>query len=239
MRAVQRALVPKKGLSVSTSNTMAGEQTQAKYHLNRQEPVVEKGRKPLNPNQFHSQLGGTNAWGRTTPGPEHTQLPMFMSAKEISKHYQVLDGDRDWVETRTWGRDERDHEVMRRKYYEANQYSAAGTSGDKDYRTKGSNSSSSSSSGSDWAMDDGFDAYDHVYDGHDTLADSVRAHGVEKPITLEAPKVSYNYGGSQGKPQIYGGHHRLAVMKYDRPNVLMPVQFGEDFWSERQRKDYR
>ena len=213
---------------------MAGEQTQAKYHLTRgEEAPPEKGRrKPLNPNQFHSQLGGTNDWGQTSPGPEHTQLPMFMSAKEISKHYQVLDGDRDWVETRTWGRDERDHEVMRRKYYEANEYSAAGTSGDKDFIPGSSQSCSSSGS-----HDDYFDPYEAQ--DHPTLADSVRQRGVEKPITLEAPKVRSEYEGSQGKPQIFGGHHRLAVMKYDRPKVLMPVQFGTSFWSERMRDDYR
>ena len=45
--------------------------------------------------------------------------------------------------------------------------------------------------------------------------------GVENPISLQAdPKKT----GSLGKPEILGGHHRVAAMEYLRPDELMPVE---------------
>lgn len=237
-KAVQKGLFGKKGLSVQTSVHMAGEQNQAKYHLNRSEAPVEKPHNALSSSQFVSQLGHPL---RESLQPRQTQLPMFMSAKEIGKHYQVLDGDRE--ENYTWNKDpvygtyhgaETDRQVLRRKYREANEYGAAGSSGDRDYIPGATPRSQLSTDAH--AFNEHYDAYD---DSGPSLADSVREHGVEKPLHLEAPKWGAQYDGTMGKPQIFGGHHRYAVMREDRPNDLIPVAFHESFWGARDDKDYR
>jgi hypothetical protein len=247
-KAVQKGLFPKKEYSTKTSVHMRGEQTQAKYHLERSQPVEEKPNKNLSSAQFNSQL--QHPWYSNSVGmPKSTQLPMFMSAKEIGKHYQVLDGDRDqnytYDKDPVYGTDhgeESDKAVVRRKYYEANQYHAAGISGDPDFRATAASQipKASSNEFGGGLNSEGWDESFDAYGSHGpTLADSIRESGVHKPIYLEAPKAMNEYDGSKGKPQIYGGHHRYAVMRMDRPNDLMPVTFRNDFWEARGEKGYR
>ena len=70
--------------------------------------------------------------------------------------------------------------------------------------------------------------YDEAHDTEDadsghTLADSVRWDGVRNPISLQTGGF-----GVYGKPQVLGGHHRLAVMEEHRPDDLMPVAHFEN-----------
>jgi hypothetical protein len=133
-------------------------------------------------------------------GQQFHQLPMFMSAREIRAQYQALDGDRDLVYGDDGWNDhpETDDQLFDRKYEEAHET-------------------------------DDFDS------GH-TLADSVRWDGVRNPISLQVAqeKPAHRFDlptptvGSLGKPQILGGHHRLAVMDRHRPDDLMPVAHFED-----------
>lgn len=44
------------------------------------------------------------------------------------------------------------------------------------------------------------------------LAQGIIEHGVKKPVSLGQAV------GSEGKPQIVGGHHRLAVMREESPD---------------------
>jgi hypothetical protein len=129
---------------------------------------------------------------------------MFMSAREIRSQYQALDGDR----LESWNLDEpksttgyeNDDELFSRKYMEAE--------GDDD----------------------------HSPGDRRTLRDAIVQDGVKNPISLQVPPEKKpsrfelpNPGtGSHGKPQILGGHHRVAVMDQDRPNDLMPVMHFED-----------
>lgn len=53
-----------------------------------------------------------------------------------------------------------------------------------------------------------------------SLADAIVEDGVKNPISLQVPDLN----GSQGKPQILGGHHRVAVMEIYKPDSLMPVE---------------
>ena len=64
--------------------------------------------------------------------------------------------------------------------------------------------------------------WDH---GGDYLAAHVRKHGVTHAISLQDDPTIV---GSLGKPQILGGHHRVAVMHADRPDELMPVAHFRD-----------
>lgn len=232
--AKQKGLFPKKGLVEKNGmNWFAANQ-----HLNRGvEP--EKPHNALSSSQFVSQLGHPR---KESLLPRSTQLPMFMNSKEIGQHYQVLDGDREGVYDEDGyfsGNEENDHEVLSRKYDEATTYGAAGTTSDPDYLPESVKNAPKPQFGAFEFDQPGLDPYEHVADGHPSLADSIRQHGVEKPITLEAPKWSAQYDGSQGKPQILGGHHRYAVMREERPNDLMPVTFRNDFWEAKSDKDYR
>lgn len=53
------------------------------------------------------------------------------------------------------------------------------------------------------------------------LGGSLLEHGVRSPVSLQA---DWRRPGSQGKPSILGGHHRIAVMDAHRPDELMPVE---------------
>lgn len=50
-----------------------------------------------------------------------------------------------------------------------------------------------------------------------SLGESIERTGVQKPISLGETI------GSQGKPEIVGGHHRLAVMRNLNPDQYLPV----------------
>ena len=135
-------------------------------------------------------------------GQQFRQLPMFMSAREIRSQYQAIDGDRKLVygDDGWYDHPETDDQLFSRKYIEAEQ-------------------------------DD-----DHSPGDRRTLRDAVVQDGVKNPISLQIPSEKKpsrfelpNPGtGSHGKPQILGGHHRVAVMDQHRPNDLMPVMHFED-----------
>ena len=59
-----------------------------------------------------------------------------------------------------------------------------------------------------------------------TLGESIRESGVQSPIRL-----GQNIG-SEDKPQVVGGHHRLAVAS-DQPDRLVPVLHHQDIWEAR------
>jgi len=69
------------------------------------------------------------------------------------------------------------------------------------------------SHGTSWSDKDGL-----------TLADSILKHGVENPISLQ---IDRDRRGDHWKPEILGGHHRVAVMHKHRPDDLMPVEHFE------------
>lgn len=55
------------------------------------------------------------------------------------------------------------------------------------------------------------------------LGRDIKANGVTDPILLEDGSDP-NGGGSQGRMQVIGGHHRVAVMLDHAPDQLMPVE---------------
>jgi len=66
------------------------------------------------------------------------------------------------------------------------------------------------------------------YDTGSSLAESIRDEGVRGPIRL-GQQI-----GSMGKPQIVGGHHRLAAATHYAPNRLVPVLHD---WSIQSARD--
>ena len=57
------------------------------------------------------------------------------------------------------------------------------------------------------------------------LRDEILERGVEKPVHLQVPD------GDDTKPQVLGGHHRIAVMNEHKPDELMPVLFHDGIFS--------
>ena len=60
-----------------------------------------------------------------------------------------------------------------------------------------------------------------------SLGESIEETGVQSPIRLGS-RI-----GSEDKPQIVGGHHRLAVQTQLDPNKLVPVLHHDDIWEAR------
>jgi hypothetical protein len=66
---------------------------------------------------------------------------------------------------------------------------------------------------------------DHAAGDSRSLRDALLQDGVKNPISLQADQEQT---GSHWKPEILGGHHRVAVMSEHKPDVLMPVEHFED-----------
>lgn len=64
------------------------------------------------------------------------------------------------------------------------------------------------------------------YDGSPSLWDRLEKEGVKNPISLQA---DHTQKGSLGRPEILGGHHRVAVMSHIKPHALMPVEHFENY----------
>ena len=61
-----------------------------------------------------------------------------------------------------------------------------------------------------------------AFAGAKGLEKDIRKNGIRVPVSL-----GYEYG-SQSKPQIWGGHHRLAVARSINPDMEVPVWTGID-----------
>jgi hypothetical protein len=59
----------------------------------------------------------------------------------------------------------------------------------------------------------------------DTLANSIKREGVQNPVTLQTKDLSI----FETRPQVFGGHHRVATASKIDPNMLIPVTYAESF----------
>jgi hypothetical protein len=64
--------------------------------------------------------------------------------------------------------------------------------------------------------------------GGPSLTEQIQSEGVRNPVSLQ---VDLNKTGSRGKPEILGGHHRVAVMEAHKPDTLMPVEHFDNSWN--------
>lgn len=62
---------------------------------------------------------------------------------------------------------------------------------------------------------------------HNTMVDSIIGEGIKSPIRLGLKT------GSEGKPQLAGGHHRMAVARVHAPDKLAPVLYHKDIFEAR------
>ena len=148
------------------------------------------------------------------------QLKMFMSADEIMRHYQPLDADRlgqgDWSAV-TSGRAGSDAPTA---------------------RTWAGHNTMRNSEGRKLYAEDRLESSDELWQRKAEeawdygLAQDIIDEGVKKPVSLGMER------GLEGKPQVVGGHHRLAVMAEESPHELMPVLHYQSFGhAQRQSQD--
>ena len=160
-------------------------------------------------------------------GSQFGTLPMFMSAREIKRNYSAFEGDREEREHPHTGAyyTESTRSLWKRKYDEsfdertANGYS--GTFSEDDFWGNGESSTANRA------------RVERDFSDHESLGDSVLRQGVHKPVFLGTDR---GYGQ---KPEIVGGHHRVAVMAVHKPNELMPVTHEPSIFSAQSRADYR
>lgn len=69
-----------------------------------------------------------------------------------------------------------------------------------------------------------------------TLYDMMRQGDVPGRVSLQDPLTRNK--GSQGKPSILGGHHRIAAMEDIDPDRLMPVVYHRDLMSAKSDRSY-
>ena len=178
---------------------------------------------------------------------------MFMTPKEITQHYQPLDADREEIyedQSAMGGtyREENDAEVWERKSTEAQMnpeeyhYTRMGQTPEKsglDFDSLAGHSSyprypntnETTSAVGEWEYreasylqrkhEEKSNANYEKWNGP-SIWDSVRQSGVQEPVHLG------QQFGSQGKPEVVGGHHRIASAMDTRPNELIPVIHHED-----------
>ena len=68
--------------------------------------------------------------------------------------------------------------------------------------------------------------------GHSNLGDSILEHGVSKPINLGFTR------NMQGKREVVGGHHRLAVSIKHRRSAYLPVEHYSDIHAAKANPNY-
>jgi hypothetical protein len=141
------------------------------------------------------------------------QLPMFMSAREIKEQYQPLDADR-YGATGTNARTTRSSG--------GGEYATARTW--QEHHTRRTTGGSKL-----YLAGEGIESDEQLWERKAEeaddygLANDIREEGVQKPVSLG------RQFGEMGKPQVVGGHHRIAVMGEEAPDELMPVLHYESF----------
>jgi hypothetical protein len=61
-------------------------------------------------------------------------------------------------------------------------------------------------------------------DDPDTLENSIRREGVQNPVTIQPKDLTFGY-----RPEVFGGHHRIATANKINPNMLIPVEYADSY----------
>lgn len=143
-------------------------------------------------------------------GQQFTQLPMFMSAREITQSHQSLFGDRKRID-RGLHR-ENDAMLYRRKYEEAKD------STDDEW-------SDFSTSHRDHMQKYGVTSPVHLGVTPRGLGGFADNPGVRARIQDVADMTQGQ--DRDWRPVVAGGHHRIGTMLHEQPDRLMPVMWHE------------
>lgn len=142
------------------------------------------------------------------------QVPMWLTAREIRENWQALDGDKQdsFINDKV---KETENELWERKFEEALWRNDMGDPISDEYEDEDG----------EWV-----DNY-HIVGGKRvpgdaewTLLQDIQVNGVLYPVSLQFHRSRV---GSSGKPEILGGHHRVALMSEYSPDGFIPVEFFE------------
>lgn len=182
------------------------------------------------------------------------QLPLFMTAREIEETFQPLDADREFVYGRSTddyfhgSGEETDEELYARKLEEAGMTyeERRGYTPRKIYLNRqGKMTARSATYGEPntadllahsealalWRRGDTDThpeppgkriPHQKVIEPDMSLEEQVLHHNGNIPGVISLSTVQF---GGQGRPEIVGGHHRMAVMREHFPDQPMPVEF--------------
>src|SRR5262245_52200758 len=184
---------------------------------------------------------------------DRNQLAMFMTPRQIRRNYSLLEGDREerWVQRGNVeiDRPETNREFWARKGEEARMDPSeyAETRGehrhfdiDKVLERSSAPQAPSTASTSAWEH---HDWEQHAYlerkadEWHmePSIHESVRSEGVQHPVWLATGQFSK----TTGKPEILGGHHRIAAAYETAPDRYIPVTHAENIWTARMKVNKR
>ena len=175
------------------------------------------------------------------PHMQGQQLAMFMSANEIVSKYQVLDGDRLIPHPSAWENylDGAGDETVERSFDDMGGIRTFGTvdrsgptnafGGFHDQRYRRNHRANirrglRETDNEVWERK----AEEAESNYNPSLQKSIAAKGVKKPVHLMFET------GSQNKPSVAGGHHRIAASLDVDGDKLMPVLHHED-WNDVKR----
>jgi len=99
-----------------------------------------------------------------------------------------------------------------------------------EYKTGGTNTYEAAQASFDNRVEDEHQGrMDEYYSGTNTLHSNIKSEGVKKAVHLSQQR------GMQGKPQIVGGHHRIAASMDIDSDSLIPVIHHRDFKDARSK----
>jgi len=192
----------------------------------RQEALFGEPKELPEPTSRSAHFATGTSSGRLGELPKHDpktgQLPLLMTAREIRHHYRALDGDREDIysyKTNGWSRDEHDDELFDRKYEEA-QYAP------EEYgHLRTSPESTGAQRTESGALSSGESLADRLYNSNYELRNpiSLQFHDQGPANPREGVDLETNKEFVDPRPQILGGHHRVAVLDVENPNKLLPV----------------
>jgi hypothetical protein len=177
------------------------------------------------------------------------QLKMFMSPREVKSSWQPLDGDRDdfgdsaETDNQLWDRKLGESRMPAAEYREAHDgvgadsFDIDGAVDRSDYPQHRTGHTDSHERREDSFLAARLDSFDarKSEDGLDSssMYNSIKGGGVQSPVHLGSQF------GSQGKPQVVGGHHRIAAQNDIDQDALMPVLHHESIRAARSTPGYK
>lgn len=194
------------------------------------DPATRQPRPPMEDNAFGHMRGG-----------QFVQLPALMSTSEIRTRYQALDGDREDDEHSGWSASSSSS---------SGSGSSSGNSSSRRsserYTVSGSREFSNSANRrpKDGSLESDDELYERKYNeaedwmhNYASLKDSILSEGVKNPVSLQDPANSHR--GSLDKPEVLGGHHRIAVMDAHAPDEMIPVTHSYDILAAKREQGRR
>ena len=161
-------------------------------------------------------------WGQSSPMGTQSSVPAHTTWRSHGTEGQTLEPGRETSDIVTFSSEGTEHKHMRQLYQHPGNPAVPGK-----FRGTESLGESLEQHGYDWS--------------HHTDPSHPRYQDPKYPIALEFQHEDWGGGELQPRserPQIVGGHHRLAVMNNIAPGAYMPVVYAENIYEAQAKKGY-